>query len=219
LRACVWMKTTFGHVGGACFKTKSQRVRAITISTTTSTRIAHAIVIAFSISLLPSLGAQPREYKSRHLLWIFVPKHRVELSIGHVCVRDIGDMASGTLGRRPFRGGFLVWQWMMPIGKETPAVRVCEALAVFYGHVDAVVRTIEIPASGGFLTGPVWKSRVKNPDQFFYDDRSFRKIACLQIYIDVFLFDIYVMIFGEVRLGTASGLVAVELSIIEGLGS
>ena len=43
-------ETTFGHIGGARFKTagfdtavKLQRISAITISTTTSTKIAHAI--------------------------------------------------------------------------------------------------------------------------------------------------------------------------------
>ena len=128
-------------------------------------------------------------------------------------------MASGALGHRPFRGGLLVWQWMMPIGEETPAVRLFEALAVFYGHVDAVVRTVKIPASGRFLTRAVWERWVKNPGQFFYYDRSFWKLACFQICINVFLLDIYVMKFGEVRLGTTSGLVAVELPIIEALGS
>ncbi len=59
-------------------------------------------------------------------------------------------MASGALGRRSFRGGLLVWQWMMSVGEEAPAVRLCEALAVFYGHIDAVVHTVKIPASGGF---------------------------------------------------------------------
>jgi hypothetical protein len=108
---------------------------------------------------------------------------------------------------------------MMPIGEETPAVCLCEALAVFYGHVDAVVSTVKIPASGGFLTRAVWELWVKNPGQFFYDDRSFWKIACFQICINVFLLDIDVMIFGEVRLGTTSGLVTVELPIIEALGS
>src|SRR5438045_4614571 len=124
-------------------------------------------------------------------------------------------MTSGALRRRPFRGGLIVWQWMMPKGEETPAVRLCEALAILYGHVNAVVRTVKIPASGGFLTRAVWELWVKNPSQFFYDDRSFRKVACFQICIDVFLLDIYVMIFGEIRLGTASGLLAVELPIIE----
>ena len=128
-------------------------------------------------------------------------------------------MASGALGRRPFRGGLVVWQWMMPKGEETPAVRFCEALAVFYGHVDAVVHTVEIAASGWFLTRAVWELWVKNTGQFFYDDRSFRKVASFEICINVFLLNIYVMIFGEVRLGTTSGLVAVELPIIEALGS
>src|SRR5580700_5164546 len=108
---------------------------------------------------------------------------------------------------------------MMAEGEEAPAIGIGKALTVFHRHVDAVVCAVEIPASGWFLTRAVWKSRVKNPGQFFYDDRSFRKLACLQISINVFLLDVYVMIFGEVRPGTASGLVAVVLSIIDALGS
>src|SRR3954465_1894289 len=179
---------------GWCNAVRLKRISEITISTTTSTKIAHAIrdrILDFAAPFAGRLSHANTTLGT--LLWVFVPKHWIELNIGHVGVRDIGDMAAGTLGGRPFRGGFLVWQWMMPIGKEPPAVRVFEALAVFYGHVDAVVRTIEIRASGGVLTRPVWKSRVKNPGQFFYHDRSFREIACLQVCIDVFLFDIYVM--------------------------
>src|SRR3954471_17394619 len=128
-------------------------------------------------------------------------------------------MASGTLGHWPFRGGLVVWQWMMPKGEEAPAIRLCEPLAVFYGHVDAVVHAVEVPASGRFLARAIWELWVKNAGQFFYDHRSFWKVPCFQICIDVFLFDIYVMIFGEIRLGATSGLFAVELSIVEALGS
>ena len=184
-----------------------------------STKIAHAIRDRILDFAAPFAGRLSHGNTTRHLLWIFITKYRVELNLGHVCVRDIGDMASGALRRRSFRGGLLVWQWMMPIGEESPAVRFCEALAVFYGHVDAVVSTVKVPASGGFLAGAVWERWVKNPGHFFYDDRSFWKVACFKICINVFLLDIYVMIFGEVRLGTTSGLVAVELPIIEALGS
>jgi len=89
---------------------------------------------------------------------------------------------------------------MMPKSKEAPAVGLCKALTVFYCQVDAVVLAIEIPTSGWFLTRAVWESRVKNPGQFFYDDSSFWKLARLQIRINVFLLNIDVMIFGEVRL-------------------
>src|SRR5437763_13695786 len=104
-------------------------------------------------------------------------------------------MASGALGDRPFRGGLLVRQWMMPISEKTPAVRLFEALAVFYGHVDAVVRTVEITASGRFLTRAVWERWVKNPGQFFYYDRSFWGLACFQVCRTVVVLDIYVRIF------------------------
>src|SRR3954465_2738182 len=107
---------------------------------------------------------------------------------------------------------------MMSKSEETPVVGVCKALAVFDRHVDTVVRAIEIAASRGFVAGAVWKRRVKNPGQFLYDYRSFRKIACLQVDIDVFLLDVHVMIFGKIRLGTVlSRRIAVVLSIVEAL--
>ena len=128
-------------------------------------------------------------------------------------------MASRTFGRGRFRGGLFYWPSMMPEIEKSPVVSVGKALTVFYCDVHAVVLTVEIPASGGFRPRAVWKSRFKDPGQLFDDDRSLGKGPGRQIGIDIFLFDVYVMKFGEVRLGTASGLVAVELSIIEALGS
>src|SRR4029077_18619151 len=129
-------------------------------------------------------------------------------------------MAARTFGHRFFRGARSIRQWMMPEGEKSPAVGLSEALAVFHRHVDAVVLAVEISTSGWFLTRTVWKSRIKNPGQFLYDDCSFWKLACLQIGIDVFLLDVHVMIFGEVRLGTVRSVrVAVVLSIVEALGS
>src|SRR5258705_7241974 len=109
---------------------------------------------------------------------------------------------------------------MMPESVVTPAVGLGILLTVFYRKVDAVELTIEIPASRWFLARAVWKSRIEDASQFFYYDRSLWKVACLQIRINVFLLDVDVMIFGEVRLGAVrSGRVAVVLSIIEALGS
>jgi hypothetical protein len=106
----------------------------------------------------------------------------------------------------------------MPKSEETPPIRVSKLLTVFHRYVDAVVRAVKISTSGRFRTRAVGKLRIKNQRQLFYENRSFGKLACLQIGIDVFLFYVYVMVFGEVRLGTASGLVAVILPIIEAVG-
>src|SRR5580704_10782814 len=106
-------------------------------------------------------------------------------------------MAARTFGHRFFRGARSIRQWMMTESEKSPAVGLSKALAVFHRHVDAVVLAVEISTSGWFLTRAVWKSRIKNPGQFFYDDCSFWKLACLQIGIDVFLLDVNVMIFGE----------------------
>src|SRR5580692_8396392 len=89
---------------------------------------------------------------------------------------------------------------MVPKSEEAPVIRLGEPLAVLHCHVDAVVSAVEITSTGWLLSGAVRKSRVKNPGQLFYDDRSFWKLACLQIGVDVFLFNVYVVILGEVRL-------------------
>src|SRR5919197_1156642 len=89
---------------------------------------------------------------------------------------------------------------MMPEIEKPPAVGLGKALTVFHCDVHAVVLTVEIPVPRWFRPRPVWKSRIKDPSQFFYDDRSFWKLAGLQIRIDVSLFYVHVMIFGEVRL-------------------
>src|ERR1700754_832885 len=101
-----------------------------------------------------------------------------------------------------------------------PAVGIGILLTVFYRQVDTVVLAIEVSTSGSFVARAVGKGRIEDPSQFFYDDRSFWKIACLQIRIDVFLLDVHMMIFGEVGLGAVlSGRVAVVLPIVEALGS
>src|SRR6266436_4729260 len=89
---------------------------------------------------------------------------------------------------------------MMTKGEEAPAVGLSKALTVFHCHVDAVILAVEKPASGRFLARDVWKRRIKNPRQLFYDDGSFGKLAGLQIRINVFLLDVYVVIFGKASL-------------------
>src|SRR4029077_16374042 len=89
------------------------------------------------------------------LLWVFVSKYRIELNPGHVGFGDIGDMASRTFGHRRFRGGLRIRQWVMSKSEETPAVGLSELLTVFHCYVDAVVLTVEIPASGWFGTRAV----------------------------------------------------------------
>src|SRR5262249_58901872 len=108
-------------------------------------------------------------------------------------------MASCTLSHRLFSGGLFIRKWVVSEGEEAPAVGLGKSLTVFYGQVDAVVLAVEIAAPGWFLARAVWKSRIKNPRQLLYDYRSFRKLARLQICIDVFLLDVDVMIFGKSR--------------------
>src|SRR5262249_6587371 len=115
-------------------------------------------------------------------------------------------MASRTFARGRFLGSIRIRQGMMPECEEAPVVGLRKALTVFYCYVDAVVLTVEIPASGRFLTRAVWKSRIKNSRQLLYDDRSFWKLACLEIHINVFLLNVHVMVFGEVSPSVVEGI-------------
>src|SRR4029450_5735000 len=109
-------------------------------------------------------------------------------------------MASRTFGRGRFRGFIRIRQGMMPECEEAPVIGLRKALTVFYCYVDAAVLTAKISAPRWFGARAVWKSRVKDSRQLLYDDRSFWKLAGLQIRIDVSLFYVHVMEFGEVRL-------------------
>src|SRR5882724_3130696 len=88
---------------------------------------------------------------------------------------------------------------MVPEREEAPAIAVWEPLAVFDSRVDAVVSAIEEPASRWFWARAVGESRIQNASQFFDDDRSFGKRTRLQVRVDVFRFDVDVMVFGESR--------------------
>ena len=56
---------------------------------------------------------------------------------------------------------------------------------------------VEIPTSGRFFTRAIWKRRIKNSSEFFYNHRAFGKRTRLQVRIDVLPLDVDVMIFGE----------------------
>src|SRR6185369_5752618 len=89
---------------------------------------------------------------------------------------------------------------MMTKSEVTPAVGRGKSLAVFHRCIDAVVFAVEKSAAGRFLTRAVWKSRIKNPSEFFHYDGAFGERARFQIRIDIFLLDVHIMVFGESRL-------------------
>src|SRR5262249_22402344 len=116
-------------------------------------------------------------------------------------------MAARTFGRGRFRGFIRIRQGMMPECEEAPVIGPRKALTVFYCCVDAVVLTVEIPAAGRFLTRAVWKlRRIKDSRQLLYDERSFWKLARLQVCIDVFLLNVHEMVFGKVSLSIVEGI-------------
>src|SRR5215470_5364292 len=88
---------------------------------------------------------------------------------------------------------------MMPESKEAPVIRLGKALAVFDGNVNSVVLAVEISSAGWFFTRAVWKSRIKNASQLFYDDRSFRKGTCLQVGLYILFLDVHMMVLRKVR--------------------
>src|SRR5258708_36646421 len=88
---------------------------------------------------------------------------------------------------------------MMPEVEEAPAVGVRKSLAIFDRYIHAIKFPIEISPAGRFRPRAVRKRWIKNAGQFFDDDGSFGKRTRLQIHIKIFLFYVYVMIFGKSR--------------------
>lgn len=73
----------------------------------------------------------------------------------------------------------------MPKCEEPPAVGLGKPLTVLHSYIDAVVHTVEVSAAGLLCTRATRKCGVKDPGEFFYNDRAFGKRPCLQIRIDV----------------------------------
>src|SRR5262245_56950794 len=90
---------------------------------------------------------------------LLVAEQRIELDPRHVRLRDVRDVAAGTLGHRRLYGESVVRQRVVAEGEEAPAVRLREPLAVLHRHVDAVVLAVEVAAPGDFLARTVRKRR------------------------------------------------------------
>src|ERR1700741_738018 len=88
---------------------------------------------------------------------------------------------------------------MMPEVEEAPAVGVRKSPAIFDRYVETVELAVEISPAGRLRPRAVRKCRIKDAGQFFDDDGSFGKRTRLQIHIKIFLFYVYVMIFGKSR--------------------
>jgi hypothetical protein len=99
-----------------------------------------------------------------------------------------------------FRSRLRIWQRMMPKSEKAPAIGFGEPLTVLDGYIEAVVLTVKKPTSRRFLTRAIWKRRIKNSSEFFYNHRAFGKRTRLQVCIDVFFLDVHMMVFGEIRL-------------------
>src|SRR5882762_6584333 len=95
---------------------------------------------------------------------------------------------------------------MMPEVEEAPAVGVREPLAVLDGYVEAVELAGEIPPAGRFRPRAVRKRWIKNACQFFDDDGSFGEGTGLEAHVQVFLFDIDMVVFGEARLAVVEAI-------------
>src|SRR5215510_14789976 len=108
-------------------------------------------------------------------------------------------MAPCTLGRGRLRSGCLIRLCMMPESKVAPAVRLGIFLSVFYRDIHSVECAVEISSAGGRLLRTVWESRLLKQHQFLDEDRAFWKCTRLQISLEVALFHVDVVEFGEGR--------------------
>src|SRR5262245_55176868 len=134
---------------------------------------------------------------------LLVAEQRIALDPRHVRLRDVCNMAPGTLGRRCFCGELVVRQRVVAEGEEAPAVGLREPLAVLHRHVDAVVLAVEVATSGGFLARTVRKRRGEHARQLLHDDSSFGEGPGLQVRVDVLLLHVDVVILGKARLAVS----------------
>src|SRR5215467_5664833 len=86
---------------------------------------------------------------------------------------------------------------MMSEVEETPPVRCSKPLAIFYGHIHAVEFAVEIAPTGWFGARTVGKARIENASQFLDEDGPFGEGTGFEINVQVFLFDVDVVVFGE----------------------
>src|SRR4029077_7454917 len=115
-------------------------------------------------------------------------------------------MAAGTLGCGGFLGPRRIGKRGMPEVKETPAVRCRKSLAIFDCHIHAVKFPVEISAARWFSARAVGKGRIENARQFLDEDGSFWKGTCLEVHVQVSLFDVDMVVFGEARLAVVKGI-------------
>src|SRR5260370_4159139 len=102
-------------------------------------------------------------------------QHWVELNPCHISLGNVGHVAPGTLGDRPFRIRRRVRFRVMTECEKAPPVTFGEALTVFHGYVDAVVFAVEIASSGRLGTRAIRESWITDACQLLHDDCTFRE--------------------------------------------
>src|SRR6266851_2296337 len=133
-------------------------------------------------------------------------KHWIELNPCHIGLGDEGPMATSAFACRGFFSGLGVRQRMMPKIEKPPAVGLGKPLTVFDRYVETVELAVEIPSAGRFRPRAVRKRWIKNACQFFDDDGSFGEGTGLEVHVQVFLFDIDKVVFGEARLAVVEAI-------------
>src|SRR6516225_3036713 len=103
---------------------------------------------------------------------VAVSKNWIELDPGHVCLGDKGHVAAGALGHRCFFCRFGIRKRVVAEVEEAPAISCGESLAVFHGHVHAVVFTVEISSPRRFGARTIREGGIQDPGYLLYDDRS-----------------------------------------------
>src|ERR1051325_8647713 len=137
---------------------------------------------------------------------VAVSENWIELDPSHVCFGDKGHMAPGAFGCGGFFSPRRIRKWVMPEVEEAPSIRCSKSLAVFYGDIHAVEFAVEISSTGRFGTRTVGKGRIENARQFLDEDGSFGEGTGLEVHVEIFLFDVDVVVFGEVGFAVVEGI-------------
>src|SRR6476661_6086701 len=133
------------------------------------------MLISFAILSSPcallEIGSTGSVCRSSKLFgFVSITEDRVELDPGHIGFRDEGLVAASALGWRSFFVPLSLVKWVISEVEKSPAIRRRKPLAIFHGHIHAVIFTVEISSSGWFRARAVGEGGVKNARQFLDED-------------------------------------------------
>ena len=92
---------------------------------------------------------------------LLLTEHWIELNPRHIGLGYVRNVAPGTLCHGFLRSDLIAGLRVMAEGKETPPIRLGEALAVLYRYVHAVIFSVEKASPGRLGTRAIRESWIE----------------------------------------------------------